>query len=45
VTVVRELTAAELDAGIDPARVSERIMLRGSPLDADNTLLYLAKRR
>jgi hypothetical protein len=45
VTVVRELTAAELDAGIDPARVSGRIMLRGKPLDVDDTLLYLAKQR
>jgi len=31
------------DAGIEPVRVSGTIMLRGRPLEVDDTLLYLKK--
>jgi GNAT superfamily N-acetyltransferase len=31
------------DAGVDPVRVSGTIMLRGRPLDVDDTLVYLVK--
>lgn len=32
-----------VDAGVEPVRVLGRIMIRGRPLDVDDTLLYLAK--
>jgi GNAT superfamily N-acetyltransferase len=31
------------DAGVEPIRVRGQIMLRGRPLDVDDTLVYLAK--
>jgi GNAT superfamily N-acetyltransferase len=32
-----------LDAGLEPVRVTGEIMLRGRPLQVDDTLVYLAK--
>jgi GNAT superfamily N-acetyltransferase len=32
-----------VDAGVEPVRVLGQIMLRGSPFDVDDTLVYLSK--